>query len=197
MDRPIDFFFSCASTYTYLAAMRAGPLAAAAGVQLRWRPFNLRAIMTEQDNRPFVGKPVKTSYMWRDIERTATRLGIAFSGVPPYPLANALPLNRVAVLAASEGWAPDFVRASYRLWFLGKRDPGDPASLRETLGALGKDPAQVVARAESAENLQHMEAETQVARELGIFGSPTFVVGREVFWGNDRLEEAIAWSKTA
>jgi 2-hydroxychromene-2-carboxylate isomerase len=193
MDKQVDFFFSCASTYTYLAAMRAEPLAAAAGVRLRWRPFNLRAIMTEQDNRPFVGKPVKTGYMWRDIERTANRLGIPFSGAPHYPLAHALPLNRVAVLAASEGWAPDFVRASYKLWFLDKRDPGDPASLSETLGKLGKDPAKVVARSESEENLKQMEAETQVARELGLFGSPSFVVDREVFWGNDRLEEAIAW----
>lgn len=64
MPGPIDFFFSYGSTYSYLSIMRIEQLAA--GVDVRWRPFLARAIMTEQNNRPFLGKPVKTKHMRLD-----------------------------------------------------------------------------------------------------------------------------------
>jgi 2-hydroxychromene-2-carboxylate isomerase len=79
----MDFFLSLASTYTYLAVNRAEQLATRAGVVLRWRPFSVRTIMVEQDNRPFAGKPVKLAYMWRDLERRAQRHGIPFASIRP------------------------------------------------------------------------------------------------------------------
>jgi 2-hydroxychromene-2-carboxylate isomerase len=67
-DRAIDFWFSTGSTYTYLTVSRLPKIAAAAeGVRFNWRPFSVRAIMREQNNIPFAGKPVKSAYMWRDI----------------------------------------------------------------------------------------------------------------------------------
>ena len=78
--RPLDFFFFIGSTYTYLSVMRIEAAAAAAGVELRWRPFFLREILLEQDNSPFIGKPAKMRYMWRDLERRATRHGVEFAG---------------------------------------------------------------------------------------------------------------------
>jgi 2-hydroxychromene-2-carboxylate isomerase len=82
MANEIDFFFY-GSTYTYLTVMRIDDIAARAGVRVRWRPFNVRQIMTEQNNIPFRGKPVKMRYMWRDIERRAERHGIRFVKEPP------------------------------------------------------------------------------------------------------------------
>ena len=196
MKKQIDFFFSCASTYTYLAVMRAADIAAASNVHLRWRPFNLRAIMTEQNNRPFLGKPVKTGYMWRDLQRCAARHDIAFAGIPKYPIESAL-LTRVAVLAASEGWCPAFAKAHYHAWFIQHRDPGDVSVLAQVLTGLGRDPTGVLQRADAQENLDRCEFETQAARDLGIFGSPNFVVGKEVYWGNDRLEHALDWCRSA
>ena len=67
----IDFWFSTGSTYTYLAVSRLEKVAAAERVRFNWRPFSVRAIMREQNNIPFVGKPIKTRYMWRDIARRA------------------------------------------------------------------------------------------------------------------------------
>ena len=100
----IEFWFSIGSTYTYLTAMRLEEVAKSSGVEVRWRPFSVRAIMTEQKNIPFMGKPVKMAYMWRDIERRAEAYGFPARGPAPYPLAEFDRANRVAIVANEEGW---------------------------------------------------------------------------------------------
>ena len=193
MPLHIDFFLSLASTYTYLAVNRAEAHAEKAGIALRWRPFSVRTIMTEQNNKPFAGKPVKMAYMWRDLERRARRHGVAFESIPPYPVDAAGLANRVATVAAVEGWCPEFAKASYRGWFLEKGDPGDVENVSRALLRIGRDAGAIIARANSPEIHARLAAETDAARSLGIFGSPTFVCGTELFWGDDRLEEAIEW----
>lgn len=194
--RQLEFFFFIGSTYTYLSVMRIEATAAAAGVDLRWRPFFLRDILVEQGNIPFIGKPVKMRYMWRDLERRAARHGIEFAGVPPYPVDPDGLANRLACLACREGWGPGFVRETYRSWFLEHRAPGEETGMRQLLARLGQAPEPTVDRANSRENRDFLAAETQAARELGLFGAPTFAVGTEIFWGDDRLEDAIAWSQS-
>ncbi|HRH90087.1 MAG TPA: DsbA family protein [Rubrivivax sp.] len=195
MIRPIDFYFFVGSTYSYLSVARAGALAAAHGVPLVWRPFSVRTLMREQNNSPFVGKPAKFAYMWRDLQRRARRFGIPFDGAPPYPIDAREQANHVATLAASEGWCEDFVREAYRSWFLDKLDPGSPPVLAAILQRLGR-PADCIERAERAEVLSLYTAQTDRARALGIFGSPTWVCAdQEIFWGDDRLEDAIDWCR--
>lgn len=196
MRNQLDFFFFYGSTYTYLTVMRIEQAAAKAGIDLRWRPFNVREIMIEQNNVPFREKPVKMQYMWRDIERRARRYGIPFGNIPPYPVDPENLGNRVGIVAAEEGWCAQYTKATYRAWFLDHHTPGDPEPLRETLRTLGKDPAAVIARADSQEIRDRYEAETEVAKELGIFGSPTFRIGSEIFWGDDRLEDALGWARS-
>jgi len=104
----MDFFFSYGSTYTYLSVMRIEKLSAEAGVTVRWRPFHLRTITTEQNNRPLVGKPVKMKYMWRDLERRAGQHGIPFNGIPPYPVDAEGLAHRVGTVASMEGWCPEY-----------------------------------------------------------------------------------------
>ena len=193
MSGALDFFFFYGSTYTYLSAMRIERLAAEAGIRLRWRPFNVRQIMIEQNNIPFRGKPVKMAYMWRDIERRAARHGLPFKKPPPYPVDPENLANRVGVLAAIEGWCPEYTRATYTSWFLEGRAPGEPDHLNGLLRRLGRDPTAVLARAESAEIRDKYDSETEAARQLGIFGSPSFVAADEMFWGDDRLEDALLW----
>jgi hypothetical protein len=82
MNKQLDFLLFLGSTYTYLAVNRADEMAAVHGVTLRWHPFGVRSIMIEQNNRPFVGKPVKLAYMWRDVERRAGQYGIPFKSIP-------------------------------------------------------------------------------------------------------------------
>ena len=196
MQKQLDFFLFLGSTYTYLAVNRAEALAAEAGLSLRWRPFSVRSIMIEQNNRPFVGKPVKLAYMWRDLERRAGRHGIPFRSIPPYPSDADELANRVATVAATEGWCPAFARAAYRTWFLENKDPGKIEQTSLILEQLGQNPSEVLARADSSEIRDRYAAETELARDLGIFGSPTFVYNSEIFWGDDRLEDAIEWCRS-
>jgi 2-hydroxychromene-2-carboxylate isomerase len=195
MSRELDFFFYIGSTYTYLAVNRVEAIAARAGVALRWRPFNVRAIMIEQNNRPFVGKPVKLQYMWRDLERRASRYGIPFNSIPDYPVDPEGLANRVGVVASLEDWCPEYTKATYRAWFLENKAPGDLRHLRSILSELGKAPDATIARANGEEIRSRYDAETERAKALGVFGSPTFVCGTEVFWGDDRFEDAIDWVK--
>ncbi len=189
----IDFWFSIGSTYSYLSVMRLAEVAAATGIDFVWRPFNVRAIMIAQNNIPFANKPVKAAYMWRDIGRRAAKYGLSPKLPAPYPVAD-LPLaNQVALLGMAEGWGPDYVTESYRLWF----DEGVPAgaepNLSDSLRAAGQESKAIVAHATAAEAVERLATETEKAAALGVFGSPTFVVGSEVFWGDDRLDDAMSW----
>lgn len=194
MARDLDFFFFFGSTYTYLTVMRIDGVAGAAGVNVRWRPFNVRDIMIEMDNIPFRTKPIKARYMWRDIERRAEGYGLPFVGPPTYPVDPENLANRVGIVAAEQGWCPDYTRASYQAWFLENKPLGVPEFLNEVLAGLGRDPGEIVGRADSAEVRARYDAETDEARRLGIFGSPSFVGDDEIFWGDDRLEDAVEWA---
>jgi 2-hydroxychromene-2-carboxylate isomerase len=193
--RGIDFWFSIGSTYSYLTITRLASVEAAEGVPFAWRPFNVRSIMLEQDNIPFAKKPVKAAYMWRDIARRAASRGLRPRLPAPYPIEH-LPLaNQVALVGAREGWCRDYVVETYRRWFEAGDPPGSEPNLSQSLAAIGQDPDGVIALAASDETVDALAAETRIARDLGIFGAPSFAVDGEVFWGDDRLEDAIAWRR--
>ena len=126
MSNQLEFFFFYGSTYTYLSVMRIEQVAAEAGVNVHWRPFNVREIMIEQNNIPFRDKPVKMRYMWRDIERRAARYGIPFRGIPTYPVDPEYLANRVGVVAAIEGWCPEYTRPLTRRGFSKTPPPESP-----------------------------------------------------------------------
>jgi 2-hydroxychromene-2-carboxylate isomerase len=149
--------------------------------------------MLEQNNIPFRGKPVKMRYMWRDIERRAARYAIPFNRIPTYPVDPEYLANRVGVLSAVEGWCPAYTKATYREWYLEDKPLGEPDNLIPTLQSQGKDPDAVVSHANSQEIRDKYEAETDLARDMAIFGSPSFAIGSEIFWGYDRLEDALEW----
>ena len=112
----IDFWYSIGSTYSYLTVMRLPEVERAAGIKVRWRPFDVRHVMVEQNNIPFKDKPMKTAYMWRDLERRAGRYGLAPRVPAPYPLPGLVLANQIATLGAEEGWVAEYTRATYRRW---------------------------------------------------------------------------------
>ncbi|MCA1367488.1 2-hydroxychromene-2-carboxylate isomerase [Bradyrhizobium sp. BRP14] len=193
MTAPIDFWFSIGSPYTFLAVMRLPGIAEKAGVEVRWRPFNAHALQIEANDRPFADKPLKADYMWRDIERRAAKFGLPVRLPIPYPLPETEQANRVAVLAAGEGWCPAYAIATYRRWFADREPSGSEPNLSESIKEAGQDPARVLEQAASGATARALEAATGEAREIGIFGSPSFVADGELFWGPDRLEDAIEW----
>jgi 2-hydroxychromene-2-carboxylate isomerase len=192
-DNTIDFWFSMGSTYTYLTVMRLPAVEQSAGVRFRWRPFYLGRIFTEMNNVPFADKPAKQAYMWRDIERRASIYDIPLDVPAPYPVKQVVLANRIAYLGIQGGWGEAFVRASYRQWFQHGQLPGEEPNLSSSLRAAGQDPQRVLSLADDPATDQALIADTNEARRLGIFGSPTFVAGSELFWGDDRLDEAVTW----
>ena len=191
--RTIDFWFSVGSTYTYLAVMRLEAIAKQSGIRFFPRPFSVRAIMREMDNVPFANKPVKAAYMWRDIGRRAQARGLHPNLPAPYPLREFDRANRVAVVAAEEGWCEAYLRATYRRWFEDGDEAGSEPNLSASIVEAGQEPERVIAAAEAERVARAYADATDAARQLGIFGSPTFVVDGELFWGDDRLEDAVLW----
>lgn len=192
---PIDFWFSIGSTYSYLAVMRLDAVSARSGIAFTWRPFSVRAIMREMGNIPFADKPPKLKYMWRDIERHSAEFGLSPKLPAPYPLKEFDMANRVAIVGREEGWCEAYVRAAYRGWFERGEPAGEEPNLSASIREAGQDPSRVIGKAAAPETEAAYLAATQEARALGIFGAPTFVTGGELFWGNDRLDSAIAWHR--
>src|SRR6185503_12477812 len=192
----LDFFYDFASTYSYIAAMRIAPLAERAGVTLRWRPFLLGPIFKAQgwDTSPFNLYPAKGRYMVRDCERQCADRGLAFRLPEAFP-ASSLLASRVALVALEEGWGEDVSRAVYRAEFAEGRNIGDPEVIADVVRALGHDAKAALARAQSDGIKAKLRAETEEAQRLGIFGAPSFVAAGELFWGNDRLEQALDFAK--
>jgi 2-hydroxychromene-2-carboxylate isomerase len=194
MAAEIDFYFFYGSIHSYLSVMRIGALASAAQIEVRWQPFNLREILIEQNNTGFAKNTVKMRYFWHDVERRARRHNIPFAGRAPYPADPDLLALRVGLLAAQESWCDDYSRATFHDWFIGQRAPGVGDHVERVLASLNRDPTPIVASASSAEGDALLKKATDDARQLGIFGAPTFAIGRELFWGDDRLEEALEFA---
>jgi 2-hydroxychromene-2-carboxylate isomerase len=197
MEPILDFWFEFASTYSYPAVARIEDAARRAGVRVSWRPFLLGPIFGSQgwNDSPFNIYPAKGRYMWRDLERTCARLQLPFRHPSQFPR-NSVLAARLACVGAREPWLPDFVRAVYRANFAEDRDIAQPETPGGVLAGLGLPAGELLERAASPTTKQQLREETDEAIRLGIFGAPTFVVGGELFWGNDRLEDALAWCRT-
>ena len=192
----IDFFFSIGSTYTYLSVTRIVEIEKKEKIKFNWKPFSVRAIMKEMNNIPFPkDKLNKVNYMWRDIERRAEGYGFFAKTPVPYPLSEFDLANQIAILGLDKGWGVDYVRMTYRKWFQENKEPAIDPSISEICDELkiNKDEILLEAKTELIEG--KYLANTNSARNHKIFGSPSFVVGNEIFWGDDRMEDAINWAK--
>jgi 2-hydroxychromene-2-carboxylate isomerase len=199
----LDFWFDFASTYSYPAAMRIGPLAEKSGVTVRFRPFLLGPIFKAQgwDTSPFNLFEAKGRHMWRDLERICADLSLPFQRPHPFPQ-NSLLAARIALAAQNKPGldkqpGEDLCRALFRAEFGQGRRIDDPATVSDILIGLTLDPMSLLAAAQSDEIKMQLRAQTEEARHLGVFGAPTFTTADgELFWGNDRLERALAWAST-
>lgn len=194
----IEFWFEFGSNYSYLSALRIEALARRAGANVLWRPFLLGPIFRELgwNSSPFVLQAAKGRYIWRDMERQAARYGLPWRRPSVFPRSAVLPM-RVATLGADTPWIGPFCARVMGQNWVDDRDIDNPDAVREALHGLVDDPDAVLAAALCADNKLRLRANTEAAAARGIFGAPTFFVGDEMFWGNDRLEEAIAWAAAA
>lgn len=200
MANPIlEFWFDFASTYSYLAALRIGPLAGQAKVQVRFRPFLLGPIFKTQgwETSPFSIYQAKGHYMWRDMERLAADLSLPFRRPDPFPQ-NSLLAARIAAYGLTQGWGEGYCVGVFHAEFADGRRIDDPATHEAILSRMNVDPTTALAAAQSDENKMRLRSQTEAAQKLGLFGAPSFVTpSGELFWGNDRLEQALEWAGRA
>ena len=190
----VHFWYEFASTYSYLAAMRVEAAALAADREIVWRPFLLGPIFAAQgmNDSPFNIYPVKGAYMWRDMERLCADAGLPWRKPSGFPR-NGVLASRV-VLAMADQQRAAFSKAVYGANFADDLDISQPEVLLGILRALGLPAEELLEQAQSPEIRQSLRRQTEEAQALGLFGAPTFTVGKEVFWGQDRLAQALAWT---
>lgn len=197
MQRPVvEFWFEFASTYSYLAVMRIEQAAEEAGVDVAWRPFLLGPVFLALgwNDSPFNIYPPKGRYMWRDLARLADKYRLPFHIPSRFPR-NGLLAARVALVGEAESWVAAFACAAMKANFAEDREIGEPGVIRQILQAQGLPAEDIMARAQSEDIKAALRRQTERAAELGLFGAPSFRVGDELFWGNDRLEDALAWAR--
>ncbi|MEM7545359.1 MAG: 2-hydroxychromene-2-carboxylate isomerase [Pseudomonadota bacterium] len=194
----LTFWYEFASTYSYLSAMRVEDECRKAGTDLVWRPFLLGPIFGAQGwtTSPFNLYPAKGAYMWRDMERQ-----IAARGLPPLTRPDPFPQNgllaaRVATIGAGEGWIAPFSRAVFDAAFARNRSISDVAVLDAVLSPIVADPQAIIERAQNDQTIKdRLKQQTADAAARGLFGAPSFTrEDGELFWGDDRLEDALRWA---
>jgi len=198
----IEFWYEFASTYSYPAAWRIERLSQAARVKLVWRPLLLGPLFNRQQgmtDSPFNVVEVKGRYMWRDMERVCQAEMLPFRRPSAFPRRSLLAL-RLALFGAHLGWIANFSRAVYAANFGQDRDIGDPAVLAALVKEVGGDPVADLDEADTDAIKAELRDNVAEAEAKGIFGAPSFYIPNakaevgELFWGNDRLEQAVAWA---
>lgn len=195
-DPKIEFWYEFASSYSYLSVMRIEALAADAGVAVEWKPFLLGPVFLAMgwNDSPFNIYPPKGRYMWRDLARLADKYGLPFRVPSRFPR-NGLLAARLALLGGEQGWVAEFSRRVMLANFAEDREIGEPEVIGAILAELGLPVDELLAAAVTEDNKRALRRQTERAAELGMFGAPSFRVGDELFWGNDRLEDALAWAQ--
>jgi 2-hydroxychromene-2-carboxylate isomerase len=190
----IEFWFEFGSNYSYLSVMRIEHEAARLGVTVQWRPFLLGPIFKSfgWSTSPFVLQTWKTEYIWRDMERECRKYGLAWRRPSTFPRTALLPA-RVALIGAEQAWMGEFCRRIMQLNFAADQTIDSAACVSEVLAQLGLREQEILDEAQSDANKLRLRSQTDLAKDKGIFGAPTFFVGEEMFWGNDRLDDALAY----
>ncbi len=191
----IEFWFEFGSNYSYLSVMRIEDEARRRGVRIAWKPFLLGPIFRALgfENSPFVLQKEKGAYVWQDVARQCRKYGLRWTQPSTFPRLGVLPL-RVALLGAERPWIGAFCRMVMELNWALDQDINQPEPLARILAELGLPAAAILDQAQAEPTKTLLREQTEQARVRGIFGAPTFFVGTEMFWGNDRLDDALLFA---
>jgi 2-hydroxychromene-2-carboxylate isomerase len=192
--KAIEFWFEFGSNYSYLSVMRVEDAAARLGVRIQWRPFLLGPVFRTfgWDSSPFVLQKTKGDYVWKDMARQCEKHGLAWTRPSKFPRTALLPL-RVALVGAEQDWMGAYCRRVMSLNFVEDREIDSRDVVTDVLRQLGLPAQRIIDEAQSDANKLRLRHQTEAAVRKGIFGAPMFFVGDEMFWGNDRLDDALVF----
>jgi 2-hydroxychromene-2-carboxylate isomerase len=191
----IEIWFDFGSNYSYLSVMRIEDASRRLGVHIAWKPFLLGPIFEAlgMENSPFVLQKEKGAYVRRDMVRQCRKYGLRWKQPTTFPRLGVLP-SRVALLGANQPWIGAFCRRVMELNFALDQDINQPEKLTPVLTELGLPAADILDQSRQETTKLRLRGQTEQARTRGIFGAPTFFVGTEMFWGNDRLDDALLFA---
>jgi len=185
--REIEFFFDYGSPASYLAYTQMPRIAQRTGAEIVYRPFLLGGVFKATGNRSPIEIPPKGAWMMGDLARFAKRYGVPYVRNPHFPI-NTLNLMRGAIAAENEGRLIPYSDAIFRAVWADQRNMEDPIVIAAVLREAGFDPAAMMAAIGTAQVKDRLRANTEEAVSRGVFGAPTFFVGKELFFGQDRLD---------
>jgi 2-hydroxychromene-2-carboxylate isomerase len=188
MPRTLEFFFDYGSPFSYLADTRLEGIAEVSGAELVYRPMLLGAVLKATGNASPMAVPAKGAHLSRDLQRWAARYGVAFALNPFSFRSNTLRLMRGAVASRRLGIFERYHGAVFPAVWGTPVDLGDEATFRSLLERAGIDCQRLLPTIDEPETKDELRRSTDEAIERGVFGAPTFFVGGEMFWGNDRLD---------
>ena len=189
MTKTVDFYFDFGSPAAYLAYTQLSKLAVDTGAAVVMKPMLLGGVFQATGNRPPISVPLKGSYLFQDMNRYAKRYGVPLNMNPHFPI-NTLILMRgdVGLAMRNPGQLAAFRDAVFKAIWVDKLNLNEPTVVGAMLTGAGLDPAALMALASDADVKEQLKTLTQAAVDRGIFGAPTFFVGDEMFWGQDRLD---------
>ncbi|AXS38865.1 2-hydroxychromene-2-carboxylate isomerase [Breoghania sp. L-A4] len=194
----VGFWYDFASSYSYLTAMRVEAEATRRGVGITWEPFLLGPIFARQGwtDSPFNLFPAKGMNMWRDLERSCDKYGLPLVRPDVFPQ-NGLTAARLALLGKDFGWTGAFTRAVFHAEFGEGKDISQPDLLAGILTELGLDADELLAETREPVMKEALKDQGREADRIGLYGAPSFVTSDgELFWGNDRMDDAFDWQLT-
>jgi 2-hydroxychromene-2-carboxylate isomerase len=196
MSKSVEFLFDVGSPYTYIAYHQLPKIAKAQGAEIIWTPVLLGGIFQATGNKSPATVPAKGAYMNVDLQRWAKAFGVRFEMNPDFPI-DTLPLMRgaVAMQMRDEEEFHRYLRAIFNAMFEKPRNLNLPAEIGAVLAEAGFDPSEFMALIGDQSVKDRLKDNTTSAVARGVFGAPTFFVGEDMFWGQDRLafvEEALS-----
>jgi 2-hydroxychromene-2-carboxylate isomerase len=189
MSRSFEFWFDLGSPAAYLAWKRLPAFEMQTGATALHKPMLLGGVFKAQGNASPVTIPAKGKWILADLARYAKKDGVPLSYGPGFPV-NTLPLVRavIGVQMREPARFKPLVDALYDGMFANLLDMADPATIKEVLAAAGFDAAKILELTGDAEVKQALIRNTEEAVAKGVFGAPTFFVGKTLFWGQDRMD---------
>lgn len=186
MSQEVEFFFDFGSPYTYLAVTQLGRLTEKTGAEIKWKPFLLGAVFKGSGNQSPAAVRPKIMHLMVDLQRWVKLYGVSFKMPSAFPI-NTITALRMALAAAEKDSVARFSGRVFRAYWEENTDISKDEILVGLAADEGLDGEALLARTKDQEIKDQLKANTDDAIKRGAFGAPTFFVGKEMFWGNDRL----------
>jgi 2-hydroxychromene-2-carboxylate isomerase len=190
MSRRIDYYFSLQSPWAYIGNRLFAEIARRHGARIVYKPVLLTEVFSQTGGLPLAKRhPARQDYRLVDLQRWRQKRGLAFHLWPKHwPFDADLANCSVLAIEAAGADPADFVQQAFCGVWEAQNDLADAAQLALLLRQTGFDAAAILARADSDEIRAAYERNRLDAIAAGVFGSPSYVLNGEVFWGQDRLD---------